>query len=83
VHIVLVCPVPALQYRNRKTEKVLEEIGFDRTTRAWRPGYSKDGQLAIVMFSIPWSIHHADATYVLVRQDGAWKVRVRQFVIYP
>lgn len=61
----------------------LHTLRSDRSTQAWLPGYSKDGQLAIVMFSIPWSIHHADGTYVLVRQDGRWKVRVRQFVYYP
>jgi len=72
-----------LRLRDARTEEKINPWGFDRTTRAWPAGYSKDGQLAIVMFSIPWSsFHSADATYVLVRQEGAWKVRVRQFVVY-
>jgi len=75
-----------LRLRDARTENEHEKahpFSFDRGTRAYRPGYSNDGQLAIVRFNIPWSsFHSADATYVLVRQDGAWKVRVRQFVIY-
>jgi hypothetical protein len=72
-----------VRLRDPRTEEKPESFRFDRTTKAWQPGYSKDGRLAIVRFDIPWSIHSADATYVLVRQDGGWKVRVRQFVIYP
>jgi hypothetical protein len=34
-------------------------------------------------FSIPWSMHSALGTFLLVREDGSWKVRVRQFVYYP
>jgi hypothetical protein len=72
-----------LRLRDAPMEEKENPWGFDRTTRAWRPGYSKEGHLAIVRFNIPWSsFHSADATYVLVRQDGAWKVRVRQFVFY-
>jgi hypothetical protein len=71
-----------VRLRDRRMEEESHSFGFDGTTRAWPPGYSKDGQLAIVMFSIPWSIHGVDATYVLARQDGTWKVRVRQFVYY-
>jgi hypothetical protein len=51
--------------------------------RAYPPGYSHDGQFAVVALSVPWSIHHADATYLLGRQgDGRWVILLRQFVYY-
>ena len=43
---------------------------------------SRDGQLAIVRLVIPWSIHHAEATYLLTRRRGRWFVSLRQFVYY-
>lgn len=53
-----------------------------RPIRVWPPGYSADGRLAVVRMSIPWSIHHAEATYVLANREGNWLVQVRQFVYY-
>lgn len=55
---------------------------FNRAIRAWLPGYSADGTIAVVRLSIPWSIHHAEGTYVLRRADGSWVVLLRQFVYY-
>ena len=55
---------------------------FERPIRAWLPGYSDDQSVAVVRLSIPWSIHHAEATYVLQRADGKWAVLLRQFVYY-
>lgn len=55
---------------------------FDLTTSALPPGFSKDGRTAIVLLSIPWSIHGANGTYVLTLENGAWRVRVRDFVRY-
>jgi mono/diheme cytochrome c family protein len=59
-----------------------ESKSWGRAAEAWRPGYSRDGQLAIVLFAISSGLHGATATYVLALEDGAWKVRVRQFVYY-
>ena len=58
-------------------------LRFDRPVSAWPPGYSADGNYAIVFLSIPWSMHHADATYLLAR-DGSdgWRIVLRQFVYY-
>jgi hypothetical protein len=50
--------------------------------KAWWPGYSEDGHLAIVALAIPWSIHGCSATYVLTRGDKGWTVRVRDFACY-
>ena len=55
---------------------------YDRPVRASRPGYSKDQSLSVVFLIIPWSKHHAEATYILQSIDGKWHVRLRQFVVY-
>lgn len=47
--------------------------------QASMPGYSKDGQTAILTLSIPWSIHRCYGTYVIVREGDLWRVRVRDF----
>ena len=57
-------------------------LRFDRPLHAWPPGYSADGQYAIVFLSIPWSMHHADGTYLLARDGEVWRVVLRQFVYY-
>ena len=57
-------------------------LRFDRPVSAWPPGYSADGDYAIVFLSIPWSMHHADATYLLTRDGDGWRVVLRQFVYY-
>ena len=54
-----------------------------RPIRVWPPGFSGDRRLAVVRMSIPWSIHHANATYVLAKRQGNWVLQVRQFVYYP
>jgi len=55
---------------------------FDRTSAAFLPGFSRDGRTALVLLSIPWSIHGASGTHVLVLQDGEWQIRVRDFAYY-
>jgi hypothetical protein len=55
---------------------------YDRPIQAWPPGYSRDKSLCIVRLVIPWSMHHADATYLLVQRKARWVVLVRQFVYY-
>src|SRR5699024_9895044 len=57
-------------------------IRFDRPVRAWPPGYSANVEFAIVFLSIPSSMHHADATYLLARDGDGWRVVLRQFVYY-
>lgn len=53
---------------------------FDRPIQAWPPGYSHNHSFAVVRLSIPWSMHHAEATYLLRKEDGTWKVVLRAFV---
>ena len=53
-----------------------------RPIRIWPPGYSVDGRIAMVRMSIPWSMHHADGTFLLTSRQGTWHVLVRQFVFY-
>ena len=55
-----------------------------RPIHAWSPGYTSDRQFAVVHLSIPWSIHHADATYLLRWDEpaGKWTIVLRQFVYY-
>ena len=72
--------------------RVKIQVQSDATTRRWRlekrpvhawpPGYTSDGGYAVVYLSIPWSMHHAKATYLLERDGDAWRVRLRQFVYY-
>jgi len=38
------------------------------------PGYSHDGQFAVVTATAPWSIHFATLIFVLHRTSGVWKV---------
>jgi len=38
------------------------------------PTYSPDGNVAIVSMSVPWSIHHADVTFVMLRGASGWKI---------
>ena len=57
-------------------------LRFDRPVHAYPPGFSADGNYAIVFLSIPWSMHHADATYLLALDGDGWRVILRQFVYY-
>lgn len=52
-----------------------------RPIRAWPPGFSADGTLAVVRLSIPWSRHSATATYVLSSEEQPWAILVRQYAI--
>jgi hypothetical protein len=56
---------------------------FDnRPVYAWRPGFTADQKYAVVSLSIPWSMHHADATYLLEKKGDTWVIVLRQFVYY-
>ncbi len=54
----------------------------DRPIRAWPPGYSPDGSLAVVFLNIPWSMHSTSTTYVLALDSSGWNVVVRQFIYH-
>ena len=47
-----------------------------------KPGFSSDNSVCVVFAIVPWSKHHAEATYILDNQAGSWTIRLRQFVIY-
>ena len=67
--------------RSSNNRDSLESM-FDRPIAAYSPGYSKDRRIAVVHLSIPWSIHYANGTYVLVQKQGVWSILLRQFVYY-
>ena len=48
----------------------------------WLPGYTRDGATAVVRFSFGPSPHGSTATYLLVKVDGAWKVKKYSFAHY-
>ncbi|HET6324796.1 MAG TPA: hypothetical protein VFG04_08855 [Planctomycetaceae bacterium] len=50
--------------------------------RAFAPGYSADRRVAVVFLSFGWSIHSAQAIYILVRRDDHWSVVVRNLVFF-
>ncbi len=57
---------------------------YNRPIRSWSPGYTADRRFAVVQLSIPWSMHHADGTYLLRWDEAAskWVVVLRQFIYY-
>ena len=55
---------------------------FDRPVLAYAPGFTADGRFAAVSLILPWSIHHADATYLLARDGDGWRIVLRQFVYF-
>jgi hypothetical protein len=49
----------------------------------YRPALSPDLNRAFVYFNFRWSIHGADAHYLLEREGNGWKVDCTQFFFYP
>ncbi len=49
---------------------------FGKTINATLPGFSNDGRTAIVLLSIPWSMHGAAAAYVVTLDKARWRVRL-------
>jgi hypothetical protein len=47
-----------------------------------KPGYSADGNQAFVNLSFVWSIHGAEARYVLRRAGPGWEVACSHLVFY-
>jgi hypothetical protein len=66
-----------------RSTQPLAEI-YNRPIRAWSPGYTADRKFAVVQLSIPWSMHHADGTFLLKWDDATakWIVVMRQFIYY-
>jgi hypothetical protein len=58
------------------------DMKTERPVVAYPPGYTKNGEVAVVSLILPWSMHHADATYILARDGERWKIILRQFVYY-
>ncbi len=58
------------------------DLTTPRPALAYPPGYASDGKVAVVSLILPWSMHHADATYILARDGHGWKIILRQFVYY-
>jgi hypothetical protein len=52
--------------------------------RAYAPGYSRDGRLAIVRLALPWSggVRSGNGTYVLTMNEGDWVVLIRAPAYY-
>lgn len=52
--------------------------------KAYVPGYSRSGNIAIVHIGFPWSgnFHSGNATYVLRKRANSWEVVVRQLILY-
>ena len=48
----------------------------------WLPGYSKDGQSAVLRTSFGPTPHGATATYMLAKKDGRWTVVWRKVSYY-
>jgi hypothetical protein len=48
-----------------------------------RPAFSDDGARALIFLRFHWSIHEAEARYVVARQNAAWVVECSQLVFYP
>ena len=47
------------------------------------PAYSPDHSQAIVRLEFNWSIHSADATYLLTKEKNSWKIISSFLVFYP
>jgi hypothetical protein len=49
---------------------------------AWLPVYSKDGKAAVLRFWFGPTAHSATGTYLLVKEQGKWKVAWRSLAYY-
>ncbi len=55
---------------------------YDRPLRICLPGYSNTKNVCVVFVIVPWSMHHAEGTYILQKVNGRWILRLRQFVLF-
>jgi hypothetical protein len=67
-----------------KDQGVHRSLRRRQVFHAFPPGYSRDGQIALVRMRFPWSggHHSGEVTYVLARQDEGWTVLVRDLIFY-
>ena len=55
------------------------ELGLHGGIDVSLPGYSVGGRIAVVLVTMPWSIHSAMGTYVLRHDDDGWRVLLREY----
>lgn len=71
-------------FPNELAEKEQERrLGYMQKFFGYSPGYSKDGQTALVGLHFSWSIHGGAARYVLSKQKNGWIVLIGDNAIYP
>jgi hypothetical protein len=63
-----------LEFAENFWERYRESWGY---AYAYLPGYSKDGEMAVVIFEEGPSPHGSEVTYLLVKSGGGWKVKWR------
>lgn len=64
----------------RKLDKEWKD--YERPVEIYPPGYNASGNICVVFVNVPWSIHSADATYILQKVGSAWVLRYRKFNVY-
>lgn len=77
-------------YTKADEEKAAQEkdarrrVGRPQVFHAYPPGYSANGNLAVVHLEFPWSggFHSGNATFVLAAQPKEWTLLMRQFTLY-
>jgi hypothetical protein len=48
--------------------------------KAYTPGYSRNGEVAVVRLEFPWGIHSGYGFYVMAKRNGNWTVLIRDVV---
>ena len=60
-------------------ERPRNELGLQGGIDVSLPGYSAGERIAVVLVTMPWSIHSAIGTYVLRHNDDGWSVLLRRY----
>jgi hypothetical protein len=60
----------------------LKRLRRPQIFRAYPPGYSADGSLAVAHLGFTYGLHGGVATYVLAQRKRDWEVLMRQFIYY-
>lgn len=71
---------PSIRLRTKEESQGYKYHPWLVTSR--RPGYSSDKKLAIVQVHYAWSLHPADAVYVLQRTEKGWRIILHQHCLY-
>lgn len=61
-------------HRRTKSGDAIGRFLMESPVTAWIPSYSVEGRYALVVFTVPWSIHGAEVACLLESVDGEWKV---------